>query len=67
MVAMTKQERIDNETMRRAQSGDFSDYVKTQLQGEGGIGTAERLGVDRPIEASAPAWKCEPKNQGTAL
>ena len=67
MVAMTKQERIDNETMRRAQSGDFSDYVKTQLQGEGGIGTAERLGVDRPIEASIPAWKSEPQNQGTAM
>ena len=67
MAAMTKQERIDNETMRRAQSGDFSDYVKTQLQGEGGIGTAERLGVDRPIEASAPAWKSEPQNQGTAM
>jgi hypothetical protein len=64
---MTKQERIDNETMRRAQSGDFSDYVKTQLQGEGGIGTAERLGVDRPIEASTPAWKSEPQNQGTAM
>ena len=71
MVAMTKQERIDNETMRRAQAGDFSDYVKKQLEGEyvGGerIGAAERLGVDRPIEASTPAWKSEPQNQGTAM
>ena len=63
MVAMTKQERIDNETMRRAQSGDFSDWVNTQLEG----GAAERLGVDRPTEASTPAWKSEPQNQGTAM
>ena len=62
MVAMTKQERIDNETMRRAKEGDFSNWVKGELSG-----AAERLGVDRPIEASIPAWKSEPQNQGTAM
>ena len=66
-MAMTQQDRIDEETIRRANEGDFSDYVKGQLAGEDGIGAAERLGIDRPQEASTPAWKNEPQNQGTAL
>jgi len=67
MTTQLQQDRIDNETIRRAKEGDFSDYVKGQLTGEDGIGAAERLGIDRPQEASTPAWKNEPQNQDTAL
>ena len=69
MTTDLQQNRIDNETIRRAEEGDFSSYVKGQLAGTdtGGIGAAERLGIDRPQEASTPAWKNEPQNQDTAL
>jgi len=67
MTTDLQQNRIDNETIRRAESGDFSNYVKGQLEGKDGVGAAERLGIDRPQEASTPAWKNEPQNQGTAL
>jgi len=67
MTTQLQQDRIDKETIRRANEGDFSDWVKGELQGEDGIGAAERLGIDRPQEASTPAWKNEPQNQDTAL
>ena len=40
-----EQERIDNEILRRASQGDFSDYVKKEL-----AGAAARLGVTAPKE-----------------
>jgi len=46
MAAMTKQQRIDNETLRRAQEGDFSDYVKEKVSG-----AASRLGKTVPLES----------------
>jgi len=63
MTTQLQQSRIDRETIRRAEEGDFSSYVKGQLAG----GAADRLGVDRPQESSRPSWKNEPQNQDTAL
>ena len=40
VVMTTEQKRLDTEILRRASEGDFSDYVKTKLDG-----AASRLGV----------------------
>ena len=48
MTTDFQQNRIDNETIRRANEGDFSDYVKGQLEG-----AVKRQGVEMPVERSS--------------
>ena len=45
MTTQLQQDRIDNETIRRANEGDFSDWVKGELEG-----AVERQGVEMPVE-----------------
>jgi len=45
MTTDFQQNRIDNETIRRANEGDFSDYVKGQL-----AGAVKRQGGEMPVE-----------------
>ena len=57
---MTKQQRIDNETLRRAQEGNFSDYVNRELSG-----AASRLGVTAPVESDfTPNWRTGSSGDG---
>ena len=50
MTTDFQQNRIDNETIRRANEGDFSDYVKGQLEG-----AVKRQGVEMPQQSDYKA------------
>ena len=50
MTTQLQQDRIDNETIRRANEGDFSDYVKGQLEG-----AVKRQGGEMPQQSDYKA------------